>query len=161
MSTSTKKGYVNGSDMLLYIDGKPVGHCTTHTTTVNTETKDRAVKPVATAPISAGLFKEKGIIGISVSINADGLVCYEETESGYKKCLAKVFEGQSVEVKCMERAETGSSESATQKPYLSGKFVITSLERTDPGQDDATYKVTLENDGIVTIDEEALTENAA
>lgn len=151
-----KQGYCNGSDMLLYVAGKPVGHCTTHTTTVNTETKDRAVKPVASAPVSAGLFKEKGITGISVSINADGLVCYNETENGYKTCLTSLFAGQSVEAKCMERA----AGSVTPKPYLSGKFVITSLERTDPANDDATYKISLENDGVVTIDESAITETA-
>ena len=43
---------------------------------------------------------------------------------------------------------------------LTGKFVITSLERTDPAGDDATYSVSLENDGEVTIAEGALTEAA-
>ena len=41
-----------------------------------------------------------------------------------------------------------------------GKFVITSLERTDPANDDATYSISLENDGEVTIAESALTEAA-
>ena len=46
------------------------------------------------------------------------------------------------------------------KPYLSGKFIIASLERTDPAQDDATYSITLENDGMPdTLDETAITEN--
>ena len=149
---TTKKGYCNGSDMLLYVDGKAVGHCTSHSTTLTTETKDRAVKPVATAEISAGLWKGKGVTGLSVSISAEGLVFYEEAESGYKTVLSKWKAGQSVDVKCMER------ESET--PYLTGKFVITSLERTDPAGDDATYSVSLENDGEVTIAESALTEEA-
>lgn len=151
MATTTKRGYCNGSDMLLYIGGRAVGHCTTHTTTINSETKDRAVKPVATKGISAGLWKNKGVVGLSVSISAEGLVFYQETESGYKSCLAMVAKGQSVEVKCMER-ET------TDKPYLSGKFVVSSLERTDAAQDDATYSINLENDGEVTFDETAITE---
>ena len=50
---TTKVGYVNGSDLLLKVGGKAIGHCTTHTTTFNTETKDRSVKPVASASISA------------------------------------------------------------------------------------------------------------
>lgn len=45
--------YINGSDILLKVDGKAVGHCSTHTLTFNSETKDRAVKPVATAPRAA------------------------------------------------------------------------------------------------------------
>ena len=47
-------GYVNGSDMLLYINGKAIGHCSSHTTTFNAETKERAVKPVASLPKQQG-----------------------------------------------------------------------------------------------------------
>lgn len=151
MATTTKTGYCNGSDMLLFVGGKAVGHCTTHTTTINSETKDRAVKPVATKGISAGLWKNKGVTGLAVSISAEGLVFYQEAESGYKSCLAMIKAGQSVEVKCMERG-------STDKPYLTGKFVIASLERTDAAQDDATYSISLENDGEVTFDESAITE---
>lgn len=151
MATTTKTGYCNGSDMLVYIGGKAVGHCTTHTTTITSETKERAVKPAASKGISAGLWKGKGVVGLSVSISAEGLVFYQETESGYKSCLSLVSKGQSVEVKCMERENTD-------KPYLSGKFVIASLERTDAAQDDATYSITLENDGEITFDDTAITE---
>lgn len=151
----TKTGYCNGSDMLLYVSGKAVGHCTTHTTTMSSETKDRAVKPVASAGISAGLWKGKGVTGLSISIKADGLVFYEESESGYKTLFSAWKAGKSIDVKCMERENS-------EKPYLAGKFVISSLERTDPAQDDSTYSVSLENDGEPeTLDETALTEGAA
>ena len=86
-----------------------------------------------------------------LTADAEGLVFYQETEAGYKSCLAMITKGQSVEVKCMERENTD-------KPYLTGKFVITSLERTDAAQDDATYSISLENDGEVTFDETAITE---
>lgn len=138
--------------MLLYIGGKAAGHCTTHTTTLNSETKDRAVKPVATKGISAGLWKGKGVTGLSISISAEGLVFYGETEAGYKSMLAAWKAGKSVEVKCMERENSD-------KPYLAGNFVIASLERVDPAQDDATYSISLENDGEPTmLDETAITE---
>lgn len=151
----TKTGYCNGSDMLVYVGNKAVGHCTTHTTTLNSETKERAVKPVASASLSAGLWKGKGVTGLSISISADGLVFYDETEAGYKELYAAWKAGQSVQVKCMERAESPT-------PYLAGNFVITSLERTDPAQDDATYSVNFENDGEpTTLDEAAITENVA
>lgn len=152
MST-TKKGYCNGSDMLVYVGGKAVGHCTTHTTTLNSETKDRAVKPEASKSISAGLWKGKGVTGLSISISAEGLVFYGESETGYKALYAAWKAGQSIEVKCMERENS-------EKPYLKGQFVIASLERTDPAQDDSTYSVNLENDGEPdTLDETAITEN--
>ena len=150
-----KTGYCNGSDMLLYAGGKAVGHCTTHTTTLSSDTKDRAVKPVASAGISAGLWKGKGVTGLSISIKADGLVFYEESESGYKTLFSAWKAGKSIDVKCMERENS-------EKPYLAGKFVISSLERTDPAQDDASYSVSLDNDGEPeTLDETALTEGAA
>lgn len=149
-NTTPKTGYVNGSDILLYVNGKAIGHCTTHTTTFNSETKDRAVKPVATAPVAAGLWKGKGVVGLSVSITAEGLAYYGETETGFKDLFALWAAGQSVTVKCVER------ENDT-KPYLTGKFVISSLEETMPGQDDTTYSITLENDGAPTIDTDGLT----
>lgn len=152
MSQTTKTGYCNGSDMLVYVGGKAVGHCTTHTTTMTSETKDRAVKPVATKSISAGLWKSKGVTGLSISISSEGLVFYGESETGYKALVAAWKAGKSVEVKCMERENS-------EKPYIKGKFVITSLDRTDPANDDSTYSVSLENDGEPdTLDETAITE---
>lgn len=148
----TKTGYCNGSDMLLYVGGKAVGSCTSHTTTFNSETKERAVKPVATAGISGGLWKKMGVVGLSYSISAEGLVFYDETENGFKELFALWKSGKSVEVKCMEREQS-------EKPYLAGKCVIASLERTDPANDDATYSISLENDGEpTTLDENAITE---
>lgn len=150
---TTKTGFCNGSDMLLYVDGKAVGSCTSHSTSFASETKERAVKPVASASIASGLWKKKGIIGQSVSITAEGLVFYNETENGFADLLAAWKTGKSVDVKCMERENSD-------KPYLTGKFVIASLERTDPAQDDSTYSISLENDGEITVDPTAITEVA-
>lgn len=148
---TTKTGFCNGSDMLLYVGGKAVGSCTSHSTSFASETKERAVKPVASASIASGLWKKKGIIGQSVSITAEGLVFYNETENGFADLLAAWKAGKSVDVKCMERENSD-------KPYLTGKFVIASLERTDPAQDDSTYSISLENDGEITVDPTAITE---
>lgn len=153
MAKEARTGYCNGSDMLVYVGGKAVGHCTSHTATFNSETKDRAVKPVASAGLSAGLWKGKTVTGLSISISAEGLVHYDETESGFKELLAAWKTGAPVTVKCMERANDD-------EPYLEGSFVITSLERTDPAQDDSTYSIQLENNGEPsTLDETAITEN--
>lgn len=151
---TAKSGYCNGSDVLLYVEGKAIGSCTTHTTTFNSETKERAVKPVATKNISSGLWKQKGVVGLSYSISAEGLVFYDETECGFKDLFALWKAGKSVEVKCMERENSD-------KPYLVGKCVISSLEETAPAQDDTTYSISLENDGEpTTLDESAITVNA-
>ena len=81
--------YVNGSNMLLYVGGKAIGHCTTHTCTMNSETKERAVKPAASVTsLVTGLYKEKGITGLSISLSAEGLAFNGETEGGYAALLA-------------------------------------------------------------------------
>ncbi len=132
--------YVNGSDLLLSVGGKAIGHCTTHTLTFNSETKDRAVKPLSSKAKTAGLWKEKGVTSMSISVSAEGLRFYDETENGYEQLAALWGKGQSVEVIGFQR---GSDDS----PYLKGKFVISSIEETSPAQDDATYTINLENDG--------------
>lgn len=143
-----KDGYVNGSDLLVSIDGQASGHCTSHTTTYNSETKDRAVKPVATeAAENAGLFKEKTVTGLSVQVKCEGLRFYSETESGMKPLLAKWKKGSVVELKGFARGGDAA-------PYMSGNFIISTLEESAPAGDDTTYSVTFDNSGVVTIDEE-------
>ena len=132
--------YINGSDMLLKVGGKAVANCTSHTTTFNSETKDRAVKPVATAKKSAGLWKRKGVTGLSISISAEGLRAWTETENGFIEIAPNWGQGSSVEVECFEREKDTT-------PYLKGKFIIASMESSMPAQDDVTYSITLENDG--------------
>lgn len=140
-----KTGYVNGSDMLLFVDGKAVGHCTSHDLTFNSETKERAVKPIAKKGMSAGLWKGKGVTGLSISISFDGLCNYSETETSFGDLMAVWKSGKSVEVKAFEREETDGEGPKT--PYLVGKFVIASLSKSSPAQDDVTYNGSLENDG--------------
>lgn len=146
--------YCNGSNMLLYLGEDAFGHCTTHTATMNSETKDRAVKPAASEAKTNGMWKEKGVTGLSIAISAEGLIYDGETEASYQKMLAAWKSGQPVKIKCMQRGES-------KKPYLAGSFIISSLERTDPAQDDSTYTINLDNNGEPdTLDETAFTDSA-
>ncbi len=146
--------YCNGSNMLLYLGEDAFGHCTTHTATMNSETKDRAVKPAASKAKTNGMWKEKGVTGLSIAISAEGLIYDGETEASYGKMMAAWKSGQPVKIKCMQRGES-------KKPYLAGSFIISSLERTDPAQDDSTYTINLDNNGEPdTLDETAFTDSA-
>lgn len=154
MPATTKSGYVNGSDILLYVGGSAVGHCSTHTATFNSETKDRAVKPVASQSIGAGKWKRKGVTGLSIAVSTEGLRFYNETEFGFKDLLAAWKAALPVQLKLCER------ESNT--PYLQGNFIISSLEENAPAQDDATYKASFDNDGEPdTLDPTAITQTSA
>lgn len=147
--------YCNGSNMLLYLGEDAFGHCTTHTATMNSETKDRAVKPAASKAKTNGMWKEKGVTGLSIAISAEGLIYDGETEASYDKMMAAWKSGQPVKIKCMQRGES-------KKPYLAGSFIISSLERTDPAQDDSTYTINLDNNGEPdTLDETAFTNSTA
>ena len=147
--------YCNGSNMLLYLDEDAFGHCTTHTATMNSETKDRAVKPAASKAKTNGMWKEKGVTGLSIAVSAEGLIYDGETEASYGKMMAAWKSGQPVKIKCMQRGES-------KKPYLAGSFIISSLERTDPAQDDSTYTINLDNNGEPdTLDETAFTDGTA
>ena len=147
--------YCNGSNMLLYLGEDAFGHCTTHTATMNSETKDRAVKPAASKAKTKGMWKEKGVTGLSIAISAEGLIYDGETEASYGKMMAAWKSGQPVKIKCMQRGDS-------QKPYLAGSFIISSLERTDPAQEDSTYTINLDNNGEPdTLDETAFTDGAA
>jgi predicted secreted protein len=139
----TKSGYVSCSDILLSVGGKAVGHCTSHTLDWNAETKERAVKPLASEAIKDGKWKEKGVTGLSISISVDALRFYSETENGYAELLKLFLASEPVEVQAYER---GNSE----KPYLVGNFVITKLSENNGAADDATYSVSLENSGAPT-----------
>ena len=142
-----EKKYVNGSDLLMSIDGKACGHCTSHTTTYTSETKDRAVKPAASETAeNAGLFKEKTVTGLAVQVKCEGLRFYGETENGMKDLLGKWKVGGTVELKGFARGSDTS-------PYMSGNFIISSLEENAPAGDDTTYSATFDNTGAVTIDE--------
>ena len=118
-----EKGYINGSDLLLKVAGKAVGHCSSHTLTFN-----------------SGLWKEKGVTALSISISFEGLRFYDETESGYEQIAPSWGQGKSVEVEAFKRGNDT-------KPYVKGNFVIASLEETSPASDDSTYSGSLENDG--------------
>lgn len=132
--------YINGSDLLVNVRGKAVGHSTSCQITLSAETKERAVKPLSSLPSQSGLWKDKGITGLAVSISADGLRVQSETEKGFMEIAPDWGKGDTVEVEVYDRGNTSS-------PILKGNFVITSLEITGPAQDDISYSVSLENAG--------------
>lgn len=142
-----KNGYANGSDMLVNIDGKNTGHCTENKIDFSTETKERAVKPLASVAMGASMYKEISVTGLSIKISFSGLRFYGETESGFSAIAVKWSEGAVVKVKCYDRQETGAAPAAID-PWLSGDFVVTSLSISAPAGDDVTYSGELTLTGV-------------
>ena len=132
--------YIKGKDLLLKVGGKPVGHCTSHTITYNTNTEEVKVKPVATKPVTNALFTSKEVTGLSISISFEGLRFYEETENGYEEIAPLWGSGQPVEVESFKRSKDDN-------PMLKGKFIIDTLEETAGADGNATYSGQLSNNG--------------
>jgi len=121
------------------------GHSTTCKISNKSDTKDISVKPTLidkAAAGSAGLWKKKKVTGVSVTITADGLVCYDEPEEAYSKLYAAWLSGSEVTARYATRGE----QTAT---YNEGQFVITQLDQTGDTGDNSTYSITLENTGEV------------
>lgn len=137
------EGYVNGSNMLLLIENKALGHCSTHTCTFNTETKEHAVKPPASQSVQKGKFKEKTVSGLSYTIEGEGLTFYGEPETSFKELMDLWIAGEPVKVKCIHRGESTS-------PYLEGYCIIDNLKETSPAEEDTTYSISLTNSGAPT-----------
>lgn len=142
-------GYQHGSDMLVGIVSEgntftPLGHSKTCTITNAAETKERAVKPtLADRPTAGniGMWKDKSVNSLSVSISAEGFKFYGDA-LGYDELLKMWEAGQPVKVRYALRGEET-------KKYREGSFIITSLEEQNPGDDDASYTISMENSGLV------------
>lgn len=139
---ATNNEYINGSNLLMKLGEKAIGHCTSHTLTFNAETKSRSVKAPFADSAESGLWDTKSINKRSCSINGEGLVFIQGTENDYADMLT-LYKGTTVTIEGYVRGE--------ENPYFTGSFVITSLVQNAPAGDDATYSFTAENSGEVTI----------
>lgn len=144
-TTPSTSGYQNGSNLLISIGGKAIGHSTSHTYSFSSETKDHAVKaPMSTTATAVSLYKDKMVTGLSSSIKTDGLVYVGESETTFAELLNAWSTGKPVEVKAFKRDKSSA-------PYITGNYIITSLECNAPANEDATYSISLENAGEVTV----------
>lgn len=131
---------IKGKDLLLKVGGKCIAYCTSHTITFNTETKEYQVKPPASEPPSAGLFKGRTVNGLGITLSFEGLRGTDSTENGYDELSALWGKGESIEVEAFKRSKDTA-------PHLKGMFVLDSLEEQSPADDDATYSGQMSNDG--------------
>ena len=96
-----------------------------------------------TKDTGSGAWSEKRVTKLGVSIKVEALTVYN-VDCGYDKLLEIMKSRQPVLLKY------GFKEEETGDTYEEGKFVITSLEKNDPADDDSTYSASFENSGEVT-----------
>lgn len=152
------EGYIHGSNLIVFVGSKALGHCSTCEIQDSAETKSRAIKALPNYAGSEsdtdlqpsqgedttkdGLWEEKSVSKRSVTITAEGFICEDETGESYDELVAKMDAGEPVKVKYAHKDEASTK-------YRVGRFLITSLKRSDPANDDSTYNITLENTGKV------------
>ena len=137
------QGYLNGNDLLLLVKGKAVGHCVSYSVDYKSETKNRAVKPIASAPPGSGKFKETTVTGQSISIKTEQFIYIGETEASHKDFLAVWKTGAAVDLKIIAR---GSSDDV----LLAGSFIIESMSETTEADQDVKSSVSFINNGAPT-----------
>lgn len=138
--TPAKQGYIHGSNMILYVEDKALGHSKSCTIQNQAETKERSTKETS----NTGKWNEKSVAKLSVSVSAEGFVFEGDDEFGYNKLLELWEKAEPVTLKYAYRGEEKTK-------YRTGQFLITSLEESDPADDDSTYSVSFENSGPVEI----------
>ena len=145
-----QEGIINGSDILLAINGKCVCYCTEHTCNYDTETKVRAVKAPETVGINASKFDETSISKLSITISFKGLQSYDESDEGLQRLLALWYDAKPVTVECFRRAKAGAPSADRPAPYLEAMAVITKLSEGNGANDDASFDGELKVTGVPT-----------
>lgn len=142
-----KGDYIEGRDIMLYANTGTSDETPTYTATAaakshsinySGETKERVTKDTG-----SGAWSEKRVTKLGASIKVEALTVYN-VDCGYDKLLEIMKSRQPVLLKY------GFKEEETGDTYEEGKFVITSLEKNDPADDDSTYSASFENSGEVT-----------
>lgn len=139
----------NGSDIIVYVNTgttavttwSAVAYSTSHKYSGSSETGERAHKDVANP-----LWPEKYVKKQSVTITVDSLITTEADKQSFDLINEKWKAGEAVQIKYAPK----DSKIAAGDKYEQGLFIITSLERNDPTNEDSTLSATFESCGAVT-----------
>lgn len=117
----------------------PIAYATSHKCSTSAETKQRVHKDLANSK-----WAKKVVTGFSQTITCDSLISTEAQKKSYDALNAAMKAGNPVLLKYSStNIEQGDK-------YEQGEYIITSLERNDPANEDATMSATFENYGEIT-----------
>lgn len=138
------KSVLDGTNLILSVDGKALGFSTGCKVSTTTETGERVTKEAA-----SGKWKEKYVKSLSESISADGCVLTDGDANTptYDQLKDKQLAGEPIDAAYSLRE--GDKRTGKTTGGYKGKYIITSLELDGQAGDDAKYSVQLENCGKV------------
>lgn len=125
----------NGQDLILSLDGKPLGYSTSCKISDKAETSE-----LATKENDAGLFTEKVVDKVGEDISADG---FDTTDSrvSYATLKELCLTGKSVKANYSYVGDSGSG--------YEGMFIITSVELDATAGSKSKYSIQLTNSGKI------------
>lgn len=134
---------LDGTDLILSLDGKALGFSTGCKITTTAETGERLTKEM-----TGGKWKEKYVKNLSQEISADGCVLCEpdSNKPTYEEIMGAMLSAKPITASYAVRG-TGREGSETNR--REGQFVITSCELDGTAGEDAKYSIKLENSGAV------------
>lgn len=147
---------LDGTDLILSVDGKALGFSTGCKVSTSVETGERVTKEAA-----AGKWKEKYVKSLSESISADGCVLKDGDDKmpTYDQLKDMMVAGKPIDASYNVRKE--DSREGKEAGGYKGKYLITSLDLDAQAGDDSKYSVQLENCGAVTKNDSGLSETAS
>ena len=119
---------------------KLIGGSTSHNVSTSAETKSRSTKDVS------GKWDEKTVTKLSQTVKLDALVLTDTEKYSYDDMMALMKAGEPVKLRYGKKKESLAEGDKSEE----GMYVITSLERNDPANDDSTLSATFENSGAIT-----------
>lgn len=135
--------YEDGSAYLLYVvvenEEKLIGGSTSHNVSTSAETKSRSTKDIS------GKWDEKTVTKLSQTVKLDALVLTDPEKYSYDDLMALMKAGEPVKLRYGKKKESLAEGDKSEE----GMYVITSLERNDPANDDSTLSATFENSGAI------------
>ena len=136
---------LDGTDLILSVNGNALGYATDCKISTSVETGERVTKES-----TSGKWKEKYVKSFSETITASGCVLTNgsATMPTYDQLRKLQIAGSPVE--CQYSVREDSTREGDDSIGYKGSYIITSLDLEGAAGDDAKYSVTLENSGAVT-----------
>ena len=144
MDAEVNNSVLDGTDLILSVDGKALGFSTGCKISTTVETGERITKEA-----KGGKFKDKYVKSISEEITADGMTLTDggEEKPTYDDLKAMQLQGKPIDAQYSVR--DGDKRTGKEASGYKGKYLITSLELDGPAGDDSKYSVKLENSGPI------------
>lgn len=140
---------IQGSDMMLFVNGKSIAYATSHTLTINGDTQDTSNKDEG-----GGDWASNEISKLSWTAKSENMYSIDGAGSNFGDLFDLMVAKTPITATFSKKTETTTEVPengwTASKPDYEGKVVITSLELNAPNGEYATYTVEFTGVGALT-----------